>query len=85
MEATPFIVAFSVMITLMFFVLGGLIGWNAKQYLDTKIFKLPYNIHPECLDENGEFIPDKIVSLRVDNYGDYYENLDYEEDDDNDD
>jgi len=77
METLPFIVTFTIMFTLMFFVLGGIVGWIAKDFLNEKFFKLPHNIHPEMLDENGNILPDE--TLAVNFYPEKY--YDYEDED----
>jgi len=62
---------FSALFSLMFLMLGGVIGWIAKQhfYEGTAI---AYT-HPEMFDENGNVIPDEIVAVRFENTNDYYE------------
>ena len=61
----------SIMLTLLFFVVGGIVGWLAKRhYLETT----PSYIHPEFMDENGNIIPDEILAVRFENdYDDYDE------------
>jgi hypothetical protein len=61
------------LISIMFFFVGGVIGWMLKQYLLEKNY-VAYT-HPEMFDENGNVIPDEIVAVRFEN--DY----DYDEDD----
>jgi hypothetical protein len=67
---------FSALFSLMFLMLGGLIGWVAKQhfYEGTAI---AYT-HPEMFDENGNVIPDEILAVRFEN--DYEYNEDEEDD-----
>jgi len=62
---------FSALFSIMFLMLGGVIGWIAKQhfYEGTAI---AYT-HPEMFDENGNIIPDEIVAVRFENTNDYYE------------
>jgi hypothetical protein len=65
----------SIMLTLLFFVVGGIVGWLAnRHYLETT----PSYIHPEFMDENGNIIPDEILAVRFENDYDDYD----EEDDD---
>jgi len=55
---------FSVLISILFLLVGLVIGWNGQQYFqDIKINKY----HPEMFDENGEIIPDEILAVRFDN------------------
>ena len=65
------------LISIMFFFVGGVIGWMAKQYVIEKNY-VAYT-HPEMFDENGNVIPDEIVAVRFENDYDNYED---EEDDD---
>jgi hypothetical protein len=70
-----FMLTMSVMITLLFFIVGGIVGWIANR---TFLESQPVNMHPEFFDENGNIIPDEIVAVRFENDYDYEE-----EDDDN--
>lgn len=66
----------TIMMTLLFFVVGGIVGWLAnRHYLETT----PSFIHPEFMDENGNILPDEILAVRFENDYDDYNN---EEDDD---
>jgi hypothetical protein len=66
-----YLVTFSTMFTVMFFLIGGIIGWIAnRHFLETR----PPYLHPEFMDENGNLIPDEIVAVRFEN------SLDYDED-----
>ena len=74
MELT-FIATFTIMLVLLFFTVGGIIGWLAnRHFLETS----PTFMHPEFMDENGNIIPDEILAVRFENY-DYDDN---EEEDD---
>lgn len=64
----------SIMMTLLFFVVGGIVGWIANR---TFLENQPINMHPEMFDENGNILPDEILALRIENNYDY----DDEEDD----
>ena len=64
----------TVMMTLLFFVVGGIVGWIANR---TFLENQPINMHPEMFDENGNILPDEILALRIENNYDY----DDEEDD----
>lgn len=71
-------VSISILVTILFFLVGGLIGWVANQYITNN--KPPY-MHPEMFDRNGNLIPDEILALRFEgDFDDYYES---EEDDEN--
>jgi hypothetical protein len=72
-----YVVAFSVMFTLLFFMVGSIIGWLTYQHaLESR----PPYLHPEFFDENGNVIPDEIVAVHFGNDYDYDDN----EDEDND-
>ena len=64
------------LISIMFFFVGGIVGWMAKQYVIEKNY-VAYT-HPEMFDENGNVIPDEILAVRFENDYDYDED---EEDD----
>ncbi len=65
-----YLVTFSTMFTIMFFLIGGIIGWIAnRHFLETR----PPYLHPEFMDENGNLIPDEIVAVRFENGFEYDE------------
>ena len=70
------IIAIYCMVTLMFLMIGGIIGWLDKEHV---LFTTPQQVfaHPEMFDENGQIIPDEVIAVRFENSYD-----DYEEDDD---
>ena len=70
------IIALSVSTTVLFLLIGTLLGWVVKQYLDQT--RVPY-IHPEMFDGDGNILPDEILAVRFENNYDDYED---EEDDD---
>ena len=68
--------ALALPISVMFFILGALIGWVARDYM-MNYREIP-RPHPEMFDINGNLVPDEIVAFRFENN---YDN-DSEEDDD---
>ena len=72
---SAYVITFSVMFTLLFFMTGGIIGWLTYRHL---LESRPPYLHPEFFDEDGNVIPDEIVSVRFENDYDDYE--DEEED-----
>ena len=56
-----YVVAFSVMFTLLFFMVGGIIGWLTYRHV---LESRPPYLHPEFFDENGQVIPDEVVAVR---------------------
>jgi len=71
-----YVIAFTVMFTLLFFMVGGIIGWlTYRHLLETR----PPYLHPEFFDENGQVIPDEVVAVRFEEG--YFDD---DEDDEND-
>jgi hypothetical protein len=66
------------LISIIFFFIGGVLGWMLKQYVFEKNYLSSGHMHPEMFDENGNVIPDEILAVRFEN--DYDD--DSEEDDD---
>ena len=56
-----YVVAFSVMLTLLFFMVGSIIGWLTYRHV---LESRPPYLHPEFFDENGQVIPDEVVAVR---------------------
>ena len=54
--------------SLLFFFVGGLIGWVARDYM-MNYREIP-RPHPEMFDELGNLVPDEIVAFRFENYDD---------------
>lgn len=57
---------FAIVLTLLLFIVGGIVGWIASLYLNVpeEEEETPF-IHPEFMDANGNIIPDEIVALRI--------------------
>lgn len=53
----------SIVLTLLLFVVGGIVGWIASLYLNNQQEEHPF-VHPEFLDSEGNIIPDEIIALR---------------------
>lgn len=66
MENLPFIITFTILFTLLFFAVGGIIGWLFKQDQFEKKYIIP-NMHPEMFDANGNVLPDEILAIRFEN------------------
>ena len=60
----------TVMMTLLFFVVGGIVGWIANR---TFLENQPINMHPEFFDNDGNIIPDEILAVRFENDYDSFE------------
>ena len=59
-----FMLTMAVMMTLLFFVVGGIVGWIANR---TFLENQPVNMHPEFFDNDGNIIPDEILAVRFEN------------------
>ena len=69
------ILTMSVMMTLLFFLVGGIVGWIANRtYLEHQSI----NMHPEFFDQDGNIIPDEIIAVRFENDND---TKDYDDED----
>ena len=56
----------STIISLLFLVVGGVVGYLLKEYAYQRTATyIP--THPEMFDENGQIIPDEILSVRFEN------------------
>jgi len=71
MEALAITLTLSVVMSIMFFLLGGMIGWLARHYVFRKQTEY-VPMHPEMFDENGQFIPEEVMSIRFENPEDFY-------------
>lgn len=69
------------LISIMFFFVGSIIGWLAKDHLSKKEYAS--YLHPEMLDENGNILPDEILAVRFENYDDTDTDEEYYEDEEN--
>jgi hypothetical protein len=75
---SAYVITFAVMFTLLFFMVGSIIGWlTYRHLLETR----PPYLHPEFFDENGQIIPDEVVAVRFED-GYFDEDEDFDEDDD---
>jgi hypothetical protein len=71
-----YVIAFTVMFTLLFFMVGSIIGWlTYRHLLETR----PPYLHPEFFDENGQIIPDEVVAVRFEEG--YFDDDENEDDD----
>ena len=62
------------LISFLFFCVGGVIGWIARENILTK----QMNYHPEMFDNHGNLIPDEIIAFRFENPEELF--TDYDED-----
>jgi hypothetical protein len=66
---------FSVVFSLMFLILGSVVGWIAKEYVIQRDSKF-IPTHPEMFDENGQIIPETVWAVRFDGDMDGFEGSD---------
>jgi len=72
---SAYVITFTIMFTLLFFMVGSIIGWLTYRYL---LESRPPYLHPEFFDENGQVIPDEVVAVRFEEgyFDDDDENVD---------
>lgn len=68
----------STLISIIFLLVGGMLGWIAKQHFYELSYVSNPNLHPEMYDDEGNILPDQILAVRFENDYDY----DDEEEDD---
>ena len=56
----------STVISFMFLIVGGVVGYLIKEHLYQHA-EMYIPTHPEMFDENGQLIPDEILSVRFEN------------------
>lgn len=56
---------FGSFLTILFFIVGLLIGWVAREYRMN--YREVPQFHPEMYDSNGNIIPDEILAVRFEN------------------
>jgi len=67
MDYTSVILTFSIMFSILFFMMGGIVVLVAK---DIFIEKIKISTHPEMYDENGNLIDNTLIAFNFDNYYD---------------
>jgi hypothetical protein len=56
---------FGSFLTIMFFILGILGGWAAREYMLN--YQESPKMHPEFYDNHGNVIPDEVIAFRFEN------------------
>ena len=64
-------------VSLLFFFVGTLIGWVARDYMMN--YREVPRPHPEMFDEQGNLIPDEVIAFNFENYHDDSEETDDDE------
>ena len=67
------------LLSIMFFLVGSVVGWLAKEHVVKTTPYHPDNLHPEMYDEQGNVIPDTVFAVRFENPEEYYGNNEDEE------
>lgn len=67
MDYTSVVLTFSIMFSLLFFLVGGLMVLVAKDIFKRRI---KITTHPEMYDENGNLIDNTLIAFNFDNYYD---------------
>jgi len=65
----------STIISIMFLLVGGVIGYLLKEYVIERNSTL-IPTHPEMFDENGMIIPDEVLAVRFENNFEDFESED---------
>ena len=66
METLVVTLFFTAISSIMFLLIGGLMGYLLKEYVyDRTSSYIP--VHPEMFDENGQIIADDILAVRFEN------------------
>ena len=73
---SAYVITFTIMFTLLFFMVGSIIGWLTYRHL---LESRPPYLHPEFFDENGQVIPDEVVAVRFEEG--YFDDDDEDDDD----
>tara|TARA_B100001939_G_C16933717_1_gene615045 strand:- start:728 stop:952 length:225 start_codon:yes stop_codon:yes gene_type:complete len=60
------VLTFSVISSLLFLCVGGVIGYLLKEYVNERNSTF-IPTHPEMFDENGNILPDSIFAVRFEN------------------
>ena len=74
---TEIILSLLLPVSLLFFFVGILAGWVARDYM-MNYREIP-KPHPEMFDENGNLVTDEVIAFNFENY---YDNEDIDEEDD---
>ena len=67
MEMTIVTLTLTTVVSLLAFLVGGMIGWMARQHSYETTPQVVYT-HPEMFDANGQLVPDEILALRIETH-----------------
>jgi hypothetical protein len=69
MELTIVTLAFSILFSIVFLILGGIVGWIANETISDDN---EFQDHPELYDENGMIIPNDLLTVRFEPTEDFF-------------
>lgn len=72
MELTIITLTFSVLFSILFFMVGGLSIWVLRDYIKKRI-DARLDMHPEMYDEEGNLLTEGLIAFNFDNYDEYPE------------
>ena len=59
---------FGSFLTVLFLIMGTVIGWTAREYMMN--YREVPRPHPEMFDNQGNLIPDEVITFNFENYYD---------------
>ena len=66
METTIVTLTLTTIVSLLALLVGGMIGWLARQHSYETTPQIVYT-HPDMFDDNGQLVPDEILAVRFEN------------------
>ena len=66
METTIVTLTLTTFVSFLALIVGGMVGWMGRQHSYETTAQFVYT-HPEMFDENGQLVPDEIVTVRFEN------------------
>ena len=79
MEATTYVLFFSATSSFLFFFVGIVAGWTAKDFMHDYFYteeESVSNMHPEMYDQAGQYIHEELYSVKFVYEDDLNENID---------
>ena len=70
MELTFITLTFSVLFSVLFFIVGALTVWVLRDYIKRRIDS-KLSMHPEMYDEDGNLLTEGLIAFNFDGYSEY--------------
>jgi hypothetical protein len=70
MELTIITLTFSVLFSILFFMVGALSVWVLRDYIKRRI-DARLSMHPEMYDEEGNLLTEGLIAFNFDNYDEF--------------